>query len=142
MQTFLPSHDFNECARILDWRRLGRQRSEAKMILDGFLNPIKNGWKNHPASRMWTGYLPALAQYMNCVIKEWINRGYNNTMKLSDLPDKGVVVCPPWLGDEKYHSAYRAILLAKNYEYYSKFNWSETPNISVWPYPVPRLSRR
>lgn len=138
----MPVPNFTEIARILDWRRLSKQRVEARQILDGFLNPVKNGWKNHPASRMWTGHLPALAQYMNCMIKEWINRGYNNTMKLSDLPDKNIVVYPSWLGTEKYHSAYRAILLAKNYEYYSKFGWREIPNIAIWPYPVDRLSRR
>lgn len=142
MQTFLPYPDFKKCSETLDWRRLGRQRSEARMILDGIRSDNKNGWRHHPVSKMWFGYSATLALYMNCMIQEWINRGFNNTMKLSDLPDKEVVICPPWLGNDKYHSAYRAILLAKNYEHYSKFGWKEIPNLSIWPYPVPRLSGR
>jgi hypothetical protein len=142
LQTFLPHPNFKECSKILDMKRLCKQRLEAYQLLNGRLGKTKNGWRHHPASKMWAGYEISLAQYMNCMIQEWINRGFNNTMKLSDLPDKEVVVYPPWLGNNKYHSAYRAILLAKDYEYYSKFGWKETPNIAVWPYPVPRLSRR
>jgi len=91
---------------------------------------------------MWKGFEIALASYMNHMIIEWKRRGYQNTMILSDLPDKEIIVYPPWLGNEKYHSAYRAILLAKNYDFYSKFGWKEAPCIWVWPYPVERLSRR
>jgi len=142
MQTFLPYPHFKKCSETLDWRRLGKQRSESRIILDGLLGKYKIGYRNHPCSRMWEGYHVSLALYMNEMILEWINRGYNNTMKLSDLPDKEVVVHPPWLGNEKYHSAYRAILLAKNYDFHLKFGWKESPCIWVWPYPVERLSRR
>lgn len=132
-----------EIAKILDMKRLCKQRLEAFQILNGLLGKTKNGWKSHPASRMWEGYSASLALYMNSMIIEWENRGYKNIiMKLSDLPDKEVVVYPPWLGIEKYHSAYRAILLAKDYNHYSQFGWQETPNIAVWPYPVDKLSRR
>lgn len=111
-------------------------------ILNGLLGKNKNGWRYHPCSRMWLSYEVALADYMNKMIIEWKTRGFKNTMLLSDLPDKEVVVVPRWLGVDKYHSAYRAILLAKNYDYYSKFGWTEIPNLTVWPYPVDRLSRR
>lgn len=142
MQTFLPYSDFKKCSEILDWRRLGKQRSEARIILDGLLGKYKRGYRNHPCSKMWVDFPVALAQYMNCMIQEWKSRGFNNTMILSDLPDKEVVVYPPWLGNNKYHSAYRSILLAKDYEYYSTFGWTEIPNLTIWPYPVDRLSRR
>lgn len=143
MQTFLPDPNFKKCAETLDWKRLGRQRSEARILLDDLLNNTKRGWKSHPVSRMWAGYETSLALYMNNMILEWENRGFKNIiMKLSDLPDKEVVAYPPWLGNNKYHSAYRAILLAKDYEYYSTFGWTEIPNLTIWPYPVDRLSRR
>ena len=59
MQTFLPYESFAESAKVLDWRRLGKQRVEGMQIikaitgekrLDG--KPYK-GWINHPASVMW-----------------------------------------------------------------------------------------
>ena len=138
MQTFLPVPNFMGTAKILDWRRLGRQRTESRMLLDGLLSKTKNGWRHHPANKMWIGFTDALASYMNEMILEWKRRGYNNTMILVDLPE--IITYPPWLGNNKYHSAYRAILLAKDYDYYSQFGWTERPSISVWPYPIDRKS--
>jgi hypothetical protein len=37
MQTFLPYRDFKQSFRILDWRRLGKQRVEAHQILNVIL---------------------------------------------------------------------------------------------------------
>ena len=139
----MPSANFQECSRILDNKRLGKQRIESRQILDDLLNNTKRGWKSHPVSRMWAGYETSLALYMNNMILEWENRGFKNIiMKLSDLPDKEIVVYPHWLGKEKYHSAYRAILLAKDYNYYSQFGWRELPNLNKWPYPLDRRSLR
>jgi Pyrimidine dimer DNA glycosylase len=39
MQTFLPYPDFVACARVLDSRRLGKQRVEALQILRALLVP-------------------------------------------------------------------------------------------------------
>lgn len=117
MQTFLPYESFEESFRCLDYRRLGKQRSEAKQIL----KTIKTGtgWKYHPAVKMWVGYEEALKHYMNLCIKEWINRGYLNTMEIVEV---GEIVYPWWLGVEDFHRAMRSRLIEKNKDFYlSKF---------------------
>lgn len=78
MQTFLPVPDFHESARMLDWRRLGKQRSEVLIILRTLSGTGKQGWKNHPATRMWNGYITCLCSYGLAICKEWQNRGYKD----------------------------------------------------------------
>ena len=57
MQTFLPYTDFIKSAKCLDYKRLGKQRVEAKQILNILLGETtKAGWTNHPAVLMWSGY--------------------------------------------------------------------------------------
>ena len=66
MQTFLPHSNFRKTARYLDYRRLGKQRVEAYQILNVLTGKSKgNGWKNHPAVKMWKGYENALKLYLN-----------------------------------------------------------------------------
>ena len=128
MQTFLPYPSFKESAKVLDWRRLGNQRVEGMQIINAISGvPRKDGkpykgWTNHPCSVMWKPYLPALKLYTNIIIKEWEDRGYNNNMKYYDVED---IVIPHWIGNERIHSSHRANLLRKDYEYYSKFGWTE-----------------
>lgn len=55
MQTFLPYSDFRRTARVLDVRRLGKQRVETLQILRA-LTFDDYGWRNHPAVTMWVGY--------------------------------------------------------------------------------------
>ncbi len=62
MQTFLPYPDFEASARVLDDRRLGKQRVEALQVLRA-LTRAQYGWKHHPAVRMWAGHEEALAAY-------------------------------------------------------------------------------
>jgi len=121
MQTFLPYPDFKQSAMALDYRRLGKQRVEAYQIL----NTIKNGsgWKNHPAVLMWIGYENALKDYYNHMVKEWINRGYKNNMKLIDI--QGEIVMPWWLGNEDFHRAMRARLIEKNEDFYSSIFFND-----------------
>ena len=44
MQTFLPYSSFRKTAQSLDWRRLGKQRSETKQIVMALSNPFY-GWR-------------------------------------------------------------------------------------------------
>ena len=82
MQTFLPYKSFDKSFKVLDYRRLGKQRVEAMQILNVLLGRTKTkGWVNHPATKMWKGYENALKQYLNKCIDHWIARGYNNNMK-------------------------------------------------------------
>ena len=135
MQTFLPDENYEESARILDWRRLGKQRVEGMQIINAIENPNKQGWQNHPATIMWTPYISALKLYTNVMITEWINRGYNNNMEFYDDYLEGLSIegVPRW--PEEFYSSHRANLLRKDYEYYSQFKWREDPNEPyVWHY--------
>lgn len=131
MQTFIPYTDFDECARALDYRRLGKQRVECKQILNA-IERGSGGWANHPATRMWRGYEPALRQYMRAIILEWIARGYKNNM---DIPEPENYKLPPWWGREEIHASHRSALLEKDFEfYYGKWSWEDEPKIDyVWP---------
>ena len=129
MQTFLPYESFTKSAQVLDWRRLGKQRVEGMQIIKAIENPKPQGWKNHPIVKMWTPYVPALKQYTNIIITEWIGRGYNNNMEFYDIDN---VEYPDWLGDERFHSSHRSNLLRKDFDWYSQFKWienSESPYV-------------
>ena len=130
MQTFLPYESFTESAKVLDWRRLGKQRVEGMQVIRAIENPNKQGWQNHPITIMWTPYVNALKLYTNVIIAEWIKRGYNNNMEIYDTND---IVKPHWLGIEEFHSSHRANLLRKDYEFYSQYKWKENPESPyVW----------
>ena len=136
MQTFLPYPDFVKSLKCLDYKRLGKQRVEAMQLVNSTLKilegkPVK-GWANHPARNMWDGYLDALKLYHNLAIEEWVFRGYNNTMKLYDLPQD--ILMPAWVGDDRIHRSHRSNLLRKDPLYYSQFQWTESNDIPYyWP---------
>jgi len=139
MQTFLPYANFLKTAKCLDRKRLGKQRVEAKQILNA-LNGKSKGWVNHPAVKMWRGFEITLEVYKDVMIYEWTRRGYKNTMEynlclfeaLKFSGDKVLHLFdyPGWFGREDFHSAHRAALLYKDYEYYKKFNWKEKPELN------------
>ena len=133
MQTFLPYSDFQKSVKVLDYRRLGKQRLEALQILEIISGRTPNsGWRNHPAVRMWKNNPDALAEYYNFCVKEWICRGYKNTMELQKI--QYPVKYPSWLGKEEFHSAHRSNLLRKNKEFYGNFGWTESSDlVYIWP---------
>ena len=133
MQTFLPYPDFAESAKCLDYRRLGKQRVEAKQLLNILLNrTAKSGWRNHPACLMWKGFEPALMLYFNIMRDEWIRRGYNNTMQ-PEAPGETITM-PPWMGLATFHASHRSNLLRKDPIHYGKFGWTEPNNLEYyWP---------
>lgn len=132
MQTFLPYPDISKSLISLDYRRLGKQRVEARQIYNIITGQAKsNAWANHPAVRMWRGYEGALGCYHNICIMEWIRRGYKNTMPLLDLKD---ILFPPWFGDKSFHDSHKSNLLRKDYDYYSQYQWDVPNNLEyVWP---------
>jgi hypothetical protein len=131
MQTFLPYPDFDKSARCLDWRRLGKQRVEARQILKAIQNPSQKGWQNHPAVNMWRGFESALVEYGNCMIREWVRRGYKNTMPIVEAQK---IDLPRWVSDEDFNAAHRSNLLRKDFSFYSQHGWSENTDLEyVWP---------
>ncbi len=133
MQTFLPYKDFKKNARVLDNRRLGKQRVEAFQILNILLNRTKTrGWRNHPAVLMWKGNVNSLKLYYNTCLFEWISRGFVNNMKFENI--KGKIKEPSWIGKKKFHDSHKSNLLRKDKEHYGKFGWKVDDCLEyVWP---------
>lgn len=143
MQTFLPYPSFQQSVKCLDWKRLGKQRLEARQIINvlqktgrGFPDArqrnVKVAWRNHPAVLMWVGYELALGAYLNTCINEWIKRGYKNTMVLYPVGD--FYRLPWWMENRKFHASHRSNLLRKDPEWYGQFGWGEPADLPYyWP---------
>lgn len=130
MQTFLPCPSFHETAKVLDSKRLGKQRVEALQIHNTLIGAA-SGWRNHPAVKMWRGHVNSLILYHNMCVLEWITRGFRNNMPLLT---GGTALHPGWLGDGAFHASHRAALLKKDPDWYGQFGWTEEPKIDyVWP---------
>lgn len=115
--TFVVSQNLTECAKSLDYRRLGKQRVEAYQILRT-LRGHSHGWKNHPAVKMWRGYEDALALYMNAMIEEWVSRGYKNTMKIEEVTSSSPDF-PWWFSWKPLHDSHKAALNRKMPSWYN-----------------------
>lgn len=137
MQTFLPDISFSKTAEILDTKRLGKQRVEAKQILDLIEGRVDNRWRNHPAVRMWQGYNECLRLYHNTMILEWLRRNMKNEMPLLKI---GYLVIPPWLSDPRLPLSHQGNLLRKNPEYYSQFGWVDANPTCPYFWPVGLLT--
>jgi len=133
VNTFLPYPDFVKSAKVLDYKRLGKQRVESWQILQALHEQTK-GWRNHPATRMWRGYEKLLCEYSIAMCDEWISRGYQDTLRErfiavhSLLPDCGV---PEWLGFSEFHKSHQSNLVRKDNIYYTFNIASDLPYL--WP---------
>jgi hypothetical protein len=135
MQTFLPYPDFAASVRALDSKRLGKQRVEAWQILKTLWGAAQ-GWRNHPAVKMWRGYELALSSYYNAALTEWISRGYRNTML--HMPTVPRPVLPPWIGDAAFHLSHQSNLIRKLPEFYGpRFPGAAAGLPYIWPSGVP-----
>lgn len=148
MQTFLPYASFGMSVACLDTKRLGKQRLEAKQLLNAIENlriGKHSGWQKHPACLMWVGYENALRLYHNFCIMEWCGRGWKNTMEVIPITKgssqvvwderiDGELPMPPWVGDDAFHRSHQSNLLRKDPIYYGKFKWDVGPDLPyVWP---------
>ena len=132
MNTFLPYESYVASAAALDYKRLGKQRIECITLINILSKNITMGsWVNHPATLMWKGYVPQLIVYYNCILAEWIKRGYNSKLDFI-FPSDPNSPKPPWLGKEEFHSSHRQTLLFKDFKHYSQFGWTETPQYKYW----------
>lgn len=137
MQTFLPYKSFLLSARVLDDRRLGKQRVEASQILDIIegRNP-ESRWRHHPAVRMWQDYHQMLRFYYNTIVLEWERRGKVNNMPLLEINEEEYYH-PPWHHDPRLILSHRGNLLRKDPGYYGQFGWRDAdPEAPYW-WPVP-----
>lgn len=95
MQVFRPYVDWWRSARVLDDRRLGKQRVEAKQVMMtilrkmGLVNDGRRGWLNHPVVLMYyndgSPYFRDLVGYFNACVEEWTRRGMRSSISLSDI---------------------------------------------------------
>jgi hypothetical protein len=139
MQTFLPYPSFSDSVKCLDYRRLGKQRVEAWMIIE-ILRGKESRWKNHPAVLMWEGYELALTRYYNLCIWEWAERGYKNE-KLSII-DVSASPDPWWIGMGEFHISHQSNLLRKFPEYYTQYFSKDVPNSLPYWWPTQHLEMK
>jgi hypothetical protein len=78
VQTFLPYADFERSARVLDAKRLGKQRVEVIQVVRALTVP-GYAWASHPAALMWKGYEEALGRYGIVCCDAWTERGFGDT---------------------------------------------------------------
>ena len=150
MQTFVPYPSFRRSARVLDDRRLGKQRVEALQIIRA-LTWESYGWKHHPAVLMWKGHEEALGAYAIAVCTEWRRRGFADTCEEKIRGDLRAVELdsvrsetelrrarrlPDWWGDEAMHRSHRSALLRKDPQHYAT-HFDDTP-VDL-PYVWPRV---
>lgn len=141
MQTFLPYPKMSQTAKVLDMRRLGKQRVETLQIMTALIEPGL-GWANHPATKMWFGYEWALLHYQKAIVEEWKSRGYKDTCfeKTFDLffsiphgPHEGNVL-PPWYGNRAFHLAHQSNLIRKDRTHYGLLFPGVPDNLPyIWP---------
>lgn len=137
MQTFLPLPNYRATAQCLDYRRLGKQRIEAKMLLHLLTDSkTKNTspWRNHPIVEMWEGYEYSLCIYGMIMCEEWIDRKYkDNTLPWFQDMHAKLIDQPLQYFSKELRSSHRAALLKKDYNHYIQMKWKEIPVINyVW----------
>lgn len=152
MQTFLPYADFEQSARVLDPKRLGKQRVEVIQVVRALTWP-GYGWANHPAVLMWKGYEEALGRYGITCCQVWAELGHGDTCATTiaaDLGSSGVQriraqpeladagALPDWLGEAQLHLSHQSSLLRKDPNWYGP----RFPDVSAdLPYRWPVRSR-
>ena len=154
MQTFLPYVSFEESARVLDLKRLGKQRVEVIQIVRALTVP-GYAWKSHPAVLMWQGHEEALGRYGLVMCAVWVERGFDDTCAgtiVEDLAEYGVSeirteqalreagAMPPWTTDEHVLESHRSALVRKDPELYGPLFPDAPADLPyVWPVRSPAV---
>ncbi|SCL20791.1 hypothetical protein GA0070616_2092 [Micromonospora nigra] len=157
MQTFLPYPDFLASARVLDQKRLGKQRVETIQVLRGLTRPTY-GWRNHPAVKMWAGYEEALTRYGLDMCAVWCEPGRADTCAATMTTDLAAACdvdrirtqpelaaageLPPWLGRDDLHRSHRSSLLRKDPEHYRPLFGDDEPTDLDYVWPASDRERR
>jgi hypothetical protein len=156
MQTFLPYAGFGQSARVLDGRRLGKQRVEAIQVLRA-LTVAGYGWRHHPAAAMWAGYEEALVRYGLDVCAVWSAGGNADTCAVTLVADlassTGITTArpqaqlgrsgelPPWLGEPAFHRSHQSALLRKDPDHYGPI-FPDVPADLPYVWPASDRERR
>jgi hypothetical protein len=112
VQTFLPYADFEQSARSLDTKRLGKQR-------------VESGFGDTCAATIGS---------------ELTSIGIAHVRTQAELADAGAL--PPWLGDDDFHRSHRSALVRKDPDFYGpKFPDVPDDLPYVWPVPPPGDAR-
>jgi hypothetical protein len=157
VQTFLPYPDFEATARVLDTRRLGKQRVEVIQIVRALTRPAY-AWKSHPAVLMWSGFEEALGTYGQVMSRVWVEQGFGDTCAATIAADLAAVgverlrsqeelaaagELPSWLGDEALHRSHQSALVRKDPAYYGpRFPGVPDDLPYLWPVRSPRVLDR
>ncbi len=137
MQTFFPFSDAKTSLGVLDTRRLGKQRVEGYQILRT-LQGYSNGWKNHPAVKMWRGHENALLDYTLIACEIWVGKGYTDSIsdklfeEFGHLMD-GAVIYPSWTLRQDILDSHKAMLFRKDPTHYALFKPYSHIDAYVWP---------
>lgn len=156
MQTFLPHPGFVDTARVLDMRRLGKQRVETIQVLRA-LTVTGYGWRHHPAAAMWAGYEEALVRYGLDVCEVWCLGGNADTCASTLVGDLAEACeqravrtqaelaasgeLPPWLGDPAFHRSHQSALVRKDPEHYRRL-FPDVPDDLPYVWPPSDRARR
>lgn len=142
MQTFLPllfiwdenksllenlRDYFIETAKVIDNKRTGKQRVEAKQLLNILLDRnTSSAWKNHPVLKMWIPWSEALKLYYNCFVNEWISRGFRNNMLYEAINEEALEFqsIPLFITNKHFVNRMKANLLSKDENFYNKYKWN------------------
>lgn len=142
VMTFVTCSDPKLIAKHLNKLNLGKQRVEAKQILDILeKNHIPNRI-NHPIVKAWRGYEEGLKYYINCMIDEFEARGCKNNMVRYTFSTPTVVL-PWWFGWDRLHQSHRFMLSVKNPWHYGPIFVNElsfSPEYKlhgyIWPHNI------
>lgn len=123
MQTFLPHSLFTMCAYFLDNKRLNKQILECDTLIDLHEGRKDNQWKNHPAFKMWVGYVDALKSYRDYMLSQWLQRGKKSVRQFYGINDSKFIDIPGFVYDDRVLLSHRSNLMRKFPEWYSQFGW-------------------
>lgn len=135
----MPYPDLEQSVRCLDPDRLGNQ------IYREGLSLLRGGWSNHPASKLWINYKPALAQYCIYGLRELVRRNKRPPTHISLLHEfkrymhNKPIILPPFIGNIAFHISHMDNLIFKYPSYYAPLFNRPIPTSKpeyIWPIPI------
>jgi len=140
VQIFRPYRDWARSAKVLDDRRLGKQRVETKQVLLAILRKLGvlmyfNGGRP---------YVGDLVGYFYAIVEEWKARGHKNNISLADVvPLLAKVKGAPGTPITHVHEVeYRRVLILKEPCHYLRvFSPEEVAEVlETEPAPIPGVN--